>query len=137
MELAYKEAVDAFNKDEVPVGAVVVLNDVILTKASNLKESLGIATKHAEIIAVEKACEIAGDWRLDGATLYVTMEPCMMCLGAAIEARIKRIVYGCPRVINPVSKQIYEDNNIMVVENVLQEKCEKIVKDFFALKRNK
>ena len=80
--------------DEVPVGAVAVRNGEIIATAYNTRESTKCATHHAEIIAIERACAALGGWRLPGVTLYVTMEPCAMCAGAIINARIPRVVYG-------------------------------------------
>ena len=82
--------------DEVPVGALVVREGRIIAKAYNTRESSKCATHHAEILAIEEACRTLGGWRLPGCTLYVTMEPCCMCAGAIINARIPRVVYGAP-----------------------------------------
>lgn len=82
--------------DEVPVGALIVRNGEIIAKAYNTRETSKCATHHAEILAIEEACRTLGGWRLPGCTLYVTMEPCCMCAGAIINARIPRVVYGAP-----------------------------------------
>lgn len=82
--------------DEVPVGALVVRDGKIIAKAYNTRESSKCATHHAEILAIEEACRVLGGWRLPGCTLYVTMEPCAMCAGAIINARIPRVVFGAP-----------------------------------------
>ena len=82
--------------DEVPVGAIVVRNGEIIARAYNTRESSKCATHHAEILAIEEACRVLGGWRLIGCTLYVTMEPCAMCAGAIINARVPRVVYGAP-----------------------------------------
>ena len=87
-------AAEAEAIDEVPVGAMVVRDGVVLARAFNTRESSKCATHHAEILAIEKACEALGGWRLPGVTLYVSMEPCAMCAGAIINARIPRVVYG-------------------------------------------
>ena len=94
MEAAIAEARIAESIDEVPVGAVVVLNGEIIASAHNTRESSKCATHHAEILAIEEACRKMGGWRLPGVTLYVTMEPCVMCAGAIVNARIPRVVYG-------------------------------------------
>ena len=82
--------------DEVPVGALIVRDGEIIARAYNTRESTKCATHHAEILAIEEACRALGGWRLPGCTLYVTMEPCCMCAGAIINARIPRVVYGAP-----------------------------------------
>ena len=85
----------AFGEQEVPVGAVVVREGKIVGRGRNRREALGDPTAHAEIEAIREAAAAAGTWRLDGATLYATLEPCAMCAGAAVNARVARIVYGC------------------------------------------
>lgn len=94
MKEALALAKEAAERDEVPVGAVAVRDGVILARASNRREESKCATHHAEILAIEEACRILGGWRLPGVTLYVTMEPCAMCAGAIVNARIPRVVYG-------------------------------------------
>lgn len=94
MREAIAEAELARREDEVPVGAVAVRDGVIIARAHNTREGTRCATHHAEILAIEAACRAIGGWRLPGVTLYVTMEPCVMCAGAAVNARIGRIVYG-------------------------------------------
>lgn len=93
MDLAIKLARKAEKNGDVPVGAVIVNSNKVIAKAYNKKEKNKIATKHAEIIAIEKACKKIKDWRLNDCTLYVTMEPCIMCTGAIIQSRIKKIIY--------------------------------------------
>ena len=94
MRKAIELALEAEKIDEVPVGALVVRDGQIISTAYNTRESTKCATHHAEILAIEGACRALGGWRLPGATLYVTMEPCAMCAGAIINARIPRVVYG-------------------------------------------
>ena len=97
MLMALEEAKKAFKEDEVPIGAVLVDPDGrIIAKAYNTREHSKCATHHAEILAIEQACRTLGGWRLPGCTLYVTMEPCAMCAGAIINARIPRVVFGAP-----------------------------------------
>ena len=97
-EIFMQEAIDLAKEaemiDEVPVGAVAVRDGVVIARAFNTRETSKCATHHAEILAIEKACEALGGWRLPGVTLYVTMEPCAMCAGAIVNARIERVVYG-------------------------------------------
>lgn len=96
MKMALQEAEKAFRIGEVPVGAVIVLNGQLIGRGYNQTEKLKDPTAHAEILAITSACQAVGDWRLDGAVLYCTLEPCSMCAGAAVLARIKKIVFGAP-----------------------------------------
>lgn len=96
MRRAMELANEAELIDEVPVGALVVKDGKILAEAYNTRETSKCATHHAEILAIEKACAVLGGWRLPGATLYVTMEPCVMCAGAVVNARVERVVFGAP-----------------------------------------
>ena len=94
MNLALTEAKKALDYDEVPVGSIIVYKDKVISKSFNRKNLDNIATYHAEIIAIEEACKKLKTWYLDECTLYTTVEPCMMCTGAIIQSRIKRVVYG-------------------------------------------
>lgn len=94
MRIALMLAAEAAERDEVPVGAIAVRDGRVISAASNTRESTKCATHHAEILAIEEACRVLGGWRLPGVTLYVTMEPCAMCAGAIINARIPRVVFG-------------------------------------------
>ena len=94
MKIAFEEAKKALTYDEVPIGAIIVKDDKIISKAHNLKETTQLVTKHAEIIAIEAAERVLGTWYLDGCTLYTTLEPCLMCSGAIVQSRIDRVVYG-------------------------------------------
>jgi tRNA(adenine34) deaminase len=96
MRRAMELANEAELIDEVPVGALVVKDGKIIAEAYNTRETSKCATHHAEILAIEKACAVLGGWRLPGATLYVTMEPCVMCAGAVVNARVERVVFGAP-----------------------------------------
>lgn len=136
MNLAIKLAKKAYKKNEVPVGALLIDFDKnIVTKAYNKKDITKLATKHAEIIVIEKMCKKIGDWRLDNCTLYVTLEPCLMCIGAIIESRIKKVVIGCGSNYDENYINILRKNKIEVVEGVLSEKCSALLKDFFKEKR--
>ena len=95
MREALKYAKKARKINEVPIGAVIVKDGRIVSFGYNLKEKKNIATKHAEIIAIERACRALNNWRLANTTIYVNVEPCIMCVGAIVQARIKRVVYGC------------------------------------------
>ncbi len=138
MKEALKEAKKAYKKLEVPVGAVIVKNGEIIAKAHNLKETKKDTTKHAEILAIQKASKKLGAWRLEDCEMYVTLEPCTMCAGAIICSRIKKVYIGtkdpktgaCGSVLN-----IFEDykfNHKVEYElGIMQEESEKILKDFF------
>lgn len=143
MIAALKEADKAFLKDEVPIGAVIVKDNKIIARAHNLRETKQLSTAHAEIIAIQKACKKLGTWRLEGCTLYVTLEPCPMCAGAILQSRIERVVYGA---IDPKGGSIescmkmYETkgyNHYPKTEYLNTEKCSQILKDFFKRKRMK
>jgi len=111
MEAAYQEALKALDEGEVPVGAVIIKNDTIIGRGYNRIEQLGDATAHAEIIAITAATNHLSTWRLDGCTLFVTLEPCIMCLGALMQSRIKMIVYGTrdPR-LGAIDSRTYRPN---------------------------
>ena len=138
MNEALKQAQKAFNKNEVPVGAVIVKNNKIIARAYNLKETKNDTTKHAEIIAIQKASKKLEAWRLTDCEMYVTLEPCSMCAGAIIQARVKKIYIGtmdpktgaCGSVYNMLKD--YKFNHTVEIEyGILQKKCEKILKNFF------
>ena len=138
MREALKEAKKAYKKNEVPVGVVIVKDNKIISRAHNLKEIKNDTTKHAEIIAIQKASKKLESWRLLNCEMYVTLEPCVMCAGALINARIKKIYIGtpdektgaCGSVLNLLEE--YKFNHIVQVErDVLREDCEAILKDFF------
>ena len=135
---ALKEANKAFKLGEVPIGAVIVKDDKIISRAFNKKESSNLATSHAEILAINKACKKLNNWRLLDCTLYVTVEPCLMCCGAIIQSRIKKVVYGTSNEYYGAVESI--DNtlkkyNIEVENNILQNKCSYILKEFFKKRR--
>lgn len=135
---ALKEADKAFKLGEVPIGAVIVKDDKIISRAFNKKESSNLATSHAEILAINKACKKLNNWRLLDCTLYVTVEPCLMCCGAIIQSRIKKVIYGTTNEYYGAVESI--DNtlkkyNIEVESNILQNKCSYILKEFFKKRR--
>lgn len=138
IDIAIKEAKKSFKKREVPVGAVIVKNNKIISKAHNKKEKLKNPVKHAEIIAIEKACKKIKNWRLNNCTIYITMEPCLMCCGAIIQSRIKKIVYCVENNNFGYTKKIKE---ILKKEKILVEKIEQnieienMLKEFFKNKR--
>ncbi len=143
MKQALKEAKKAYKKEEIPVGAVIVSDGKIIARAHNLKESKKSSISHAEIIAIQKANKKLNGWRLDNCEMYVTLEPCMMCIGAIINSRIKKIYIGtldsrtgaCKSVINIENYKF--DYVIDVETGILQEECEYILKDFFKMLRKK
>jgi len=137
MQEALKEAQKAFEKEEVPVGAVIVKNNKIISRAHNLKELKCDATCHAEILAIQKACKKIGSWRLNDCDMYVTLEPCPMCTGALINSRIRKLYIGtddnktgaCGSVLN---LQDYKFNHKFEIEKyILKDECEFILKNFF------
>lgn len=138
MKEAIKEAKKAYNKLEVPVGVVIVKNNKIIARAHNVKEEKKDTTKHAEIIAIQKASKKLENWRLIDCEMYVTLEPCSMCAGALINSRIKKVWIGttdertgaCGSVLNLL--QDYTFNHKVEIEvGILQKECETLLKDFF------
>ncbi len=143
MELALKQAQLALENNEVPVGALLVENNHIISKAYNQKENGFSATYHAEILAIEKASLANQSWRLSQSTLYVTLEPCIMCSGALVAARVKRLVYGATDPKGGGIESIYQIGNnpklnhqLEVTKGVLKEPCSQILKNFFKAKRS-
>lgn len=140
MKEAFKEAQKAYKKDEVPVGAVIVKDGKIIARGYNQKEKCKNAIKHAEIIAIEKACKKLKNWHLEGCELYVTLEPCLMCCGAIIQSRIKKLYYGVKSerfgYVESVDKLFNKNTHIMTeVKNLDDEESLKILQDFFKNKR--
>ena len=142
MRLAIKQAQKAEKLDEVPIGAIIVLNGKVIAKGHNLTEKTQIATRHAEIIAIEKACKKLKSWRLDGAELFVTIEPCPMCAGAIANARIKKVYFGAyePKSGSAESKfNVLSDSGLNhKVEfqgGILEKECREIIKNYFKQKR--
>ena len=138
MQVALKEAKKAYKKLEIPVGAVIVKNGEIIAKAHNIKEEKKDTTKHAEIIAIQKASKKLESWRLNDCELYVTLEPCPMCAGAIIQSRIKKVYIGtldektgaCGSVLN-LFKDYKFNHNVEVEYGILKNECEEILKKFF------
>ncbi|MDI6840733.1 MAG: tRNA adenosine(34) deaminase TadA [bacterium] len=133
MREALKEARVAKEKEEVPVGAVVILNDRIIGRGHNQVERLKDPTAHAELIAITSAANTLNNWRLDNATLYVTVEPCPMCAGAILLARISRCVFGIsdPRVGSLGTVYNIKSPELEVISGVLEPNCKHILKGFF------
>ena len=142
MKLALKEAQKAFDKEEIPVGVVIVKDDKVIARAHNLKETKYDTTKHAEILAIQKASKKLETWRLLDCEMYVTLEPCPMCAGALINSRIKKIYIGtddpktgaCGSKLN-LLKDFTFNHDIEIEKYILKEECSKILKDFFKMLR--
>jgi tRNA(adenine34) deaminase len=142
MRKAIREARKAMEVDEVPIGAVIVMGDRVIAGAHNLRETLQDATAHAELLAIRKACEVLGTWRLIGCSLYVTLEPCPMCAGASILSRVDRVVFGakdpkggaCGSLINLPADERF-NHRPEVVAGVLADECGDILRKFFRDKR--
>ncbi len=138
MRLALEEAKIAFTQGEVPIGAVVVHEGEVIAKAHNEKELRQDPTAHAEVLAVQRATQALGVWRLSEATLYVTLEPCPMCAGSLVQARLKTLVFGAAdlkggavgSVTNVLDVNRW-NHRVEVVAGILEEECAQILKDFF------
>ena len=142
MKEALRLAKKAAEMGEVPVGAVLVCGGEIIASAHNLREANKMATAHAELLAIEEACRQKGDWRLSDSCLYVTLEPCPMCTGAILNARIGRVVYGakdaaagcCGSLMN--MNHYPFNHSFSVVAGVMREECSEILREFFVRQRN-
>ena len=142
MRFALDQAMQAFEEREVPVGAVIVQGGRIVGEGHNQRETLNDPTAHAEMIALTQAAETLGSWRLLDCTLYVTLEPCPMCAGAIVQARIPRVVYGTPDPKAGACHSLYQitsdprlNHQVLVTAGVLQDQCRQILQDFFAEQR--
>lgn len=139
MRLALKEAMRAFEEEEIPIGAVVVQNNKVLARGYNMTEKLNDTTAHAEIIALTSAFNNMGSKYLPDATLYVTVEPCVMCAGALYWSKIKRVVWGASDAKNgfsrvqPAVSPFHPKTEI--VTGVLEDECAALMKEFFKTKR--
>lgn len=137
MKLALNEALDAYEADEVPVGAVVVLNDRVIARGHNLTETLKDVTAHAEMMAITAAANGLGAKYLKDCTLYVTLEPCIMCIGAIMHSQISRLVYGAddPKKGYTLLNRDFLPKNISVERGVMADECSRLLKEFFKEKR--
>jgi len=142
MEYALREAEQAYKRNEVPIGAVVILGNRIIGRGYNQIESLQDPTAHAEIIAITAAAATVEDKRLDGCTLYVTLEPCPMCAGALVLARLDRLVYGCPDPKTGACGSLYDivrdgrlNHRLQVTAGVLAADCAALLQAFFQTRR--
>jgi len=138
MKLALNEAYKAYNIEEVPVGAIIVKDNKVIASGFNMRETSKDPTSHAEVIAIRQASEILGGWRLIGCTMYVTIEPCPMCAGSIINARLNRLVIGakdpkmgaCGSVIDIAQNPSF-NHKVDITWGVLEEECSDILKAFF------
>jgi len=142
MRLALEEAELAFSEGEVPVGAVLVVKDEIITRTHNRRERLNDPSAHAEVMALREGAGTVGSWRLSEATLYVTKEPCIMCAGTMVNARLGRLVYGCRDSKGGAVESLYTilgdkrlNHQVEVAAGVLEEECAAILKMFFRDRR--
>lgn len=143
MKEALKEAKKAYQKEEIPVGAVIVKDGKIIARGHNLKETKVNTLKHAELVAIEKASKKMKNWRLENCQLYVTLEPCPMCTGAIIQARIEKLIIGtmdektgaCGSVLNLLEYPF--NHQVEVITGIQQKECASMLKDFFKELRNK
>jgi len=142
MAFAFNRAIDAWNDDEVPIGAIVVVGGEIVGSAHNRVSGTGDPTAHAEIIAITQAASAIGDWRLKDATLYVTKEPCPMCSGACIMSRVSRVVYavsdqkmGCLGGATDLNALPASNHHFVVDRGVMEHLCRELIQAYFRLKR--
>ncbi|MBI3837605.1 MAG: nucleoside deaminase [Planctomycetia bacterium] len=142
MRLALREAEGALSENEVPVGAVIVHNERLIASAHNQREQLRDPTAHAEMIAITQAAEALGSWRLEDCTLYVTLEPCPMCAGAILQARIPTVVYGAADPKGGAVHTLYQllsdprlNHRVQIVSGVLVSPCGEILTRFFQSQR--
>ena len=144
MKQALIQADKAFKSEEIPVGAVVIKEDKVIGRAYNQREQLNDPTAHAEIIAITAAANTLGDWRLYGCTLYVTKEPCSMCAGAIINARLDMIVFGCYDEAEGCCGSLYQlcgdprfKTKVSVMGGVMENQSLSLLKEFFNSRRKK
>lgn len=141
MEEALIEARKSLELEEVPIGAVIVYDNKIIARAHNLKEHNKSAIAHAEILAIEEACKVIGDWRLNECTLYVTVEPCLMCCGAIIQSRLKKVVYAASNAkfgyVESVGQTLNNEknNHSVIVEKIESDEAIKLMQEFFQKRR--
>ena len=144
MKQALIQADKAFKSKEVPVGAIVIKENKLIGRAYNQREQLNDPTAHAEIIAITAAANTIGDWRLNGCTLYVTKEPCSMCAGAIINARLDMIVFGCYDEAEGCCGSLYQlcgdprfKTKVSVMGGIMENQSLSLLKDFFKSRRKK
>lgn len=142
MKEALEEAHKAYLKGEVPVGAVIVKDGIIISRAHNRREELKSPLAHAEIIAINSASKVLDNWRLNGCEMYVTLEPCPMCAGAILQSRLSKVHIGtfdptlgaCGSVVNLLNNE--NANRIVNIQWEYNDECSEVLKDFFKIRRN-
>ena len=141
MELAIEQAIIGQAKGEVPIGALYVEKNEVIAASGNASIELSDPTAHAEVMVIRKAAQIKGNYRLGG-SVYVTLEPCLMCVGAMIHARVEKIVFGTHDLVSGAAVSVYnmvqsthQNHHIEVTEGILKKKCQTILKEFFQSKR--
>ncbi len=138
MKEAIKEARKANNIEEIPVGAIIVKDGKIIARGYNKKEKRQNSLMHAELIAIDKTCKKLDSWRLDNCEIYVTLEPCNMCMGAIIESRINKIYYGIDNSkSHKLNLEMIKNSKIDIEGSILELECKKILDDFFKNMRGK
>ena len=144
MKEALKQAKKAYAIEEVPIGCVIVHEDKIIARAYNKRNTKKSTLAHAELLAIQKACKKLGDWRLEECTMYITLEPCQMCAGAIVQARIPRVVIGthnkkagCAGSILNLLQMKEFNHQVELASGVLEEECSEMMKRFFREMRNK
>ena len=141
MSLALKQAHVSYKNDEVPIGAVVVKDGAVISRAHNTRNASKNAVEHAELVAIQRACKVLGDWRLTGCDLYVTLEPCVMCLGACYNARISNVYFGAYDLSGKGCVQLSEmigrtlNHELTLCGGVLEEECSQLLTQYFKSKR--
>ena len=144
MQVAIEEAKKAQDIGEVPIGAVIVKDGEVIARGYNLRETNQLSNAHAEMIAIAKANEVVGSWRLEDCTLYVTLEPCPMCAGAIVQSRIPNVVFGahdpkggcCGTIYNLLDEEKF-NHRCNVTSGILEEECGQLLSDFFRNLRQK
>ncbi len=144
MRQALTQAKKAAAIGEVPIGCVIVYQDKVIARGYNRRTTQHSALAHAEILAIRKACRVMGDWRLEGCTMYVTLEPCPMCAGAIVQARMDRVVMGtrnpkagCAGSVLNLLQARGLNHSVELTEGVLEEECRSILQDFFKALRTR
>ena len=144
MQIALQEAQNAYELDETPIGAVIVYKDEIIGRACNRRNTNKNSLAHAEVLAIQEACEAIGDWRLEECSIYITLEPCPMCAGAIVQSRIPRVVYGAssPKagfggsLLNILEMEAL-NHRCEVVRGVMEEESSALLKNYFKTMRKK
>lgn len=135
MQIALKEAEKAKKHNDVPVGAIIVKDDKIISRGHNKRELTKKVTKHAEIVAIERACKKLRSWHLEDCEIYITVEPCTMCYGAIEQARINKIIYGIDNEKFGYFSKNTKNKKILIQKGILKKESENIMKEFFVKKR--